>query len=165
MYTEDDMLLPYDGFIEFTKKMEELKESNYLPGFVRIEERDGGLHNTDNTEIHFVKKEEIIEIKDRRYFIIKNPYQASWILPNDIFKKIIQKAKLKKFLEVKKEYSWFREYTALLPNIEGKMTSIIELDENNKIHKNCYVYHLPNNYFNNSGGFGSIPIDKLICIK
>lgn len=161
MYVEDDMLIPYEGFIEFTKKFEDLYEENYIPGFVRLEYRDGVYYNTDNANIHNICNSEIIERNNRKYFKIINPYQGFWVLPRDFLKESIKKSG-KKFI-YKEKHDYIREYMALYPIDELKMVSIVELN-NNKIHPNSYIYHLANNYVGNTSGFGSVPIEKLVNV-
>lgn len=162
MYIEDDILVPYNSFIEYTKKFEDLYRLDFYPGLIRLENKEDIFYSTDNSMIHYINNQNIIRINDRKYFQIKNSYCACWIAPKKFLKEKINDTK-RTFMN-SNIHEYIREEMANYLEVTLKMKAIMELDNENKINSNCYIYHLSNNYVGNTHGFGSIPVDKLVVV-
>ena len=163
MYIEDDILIPYNSFAEYVEKFEDLHKLEFFPGLIRLEKKDDIFYSTDNTMVHHIYNKDIITINNRRYFKINNPYCACWIAPKEFLKNAINDAN-SKFIHTN-THEYIREEMANFLDKGLSMTSLVELDNKNKIHANCFIYHLTNNYVGKSYGFGSIPVNKLVFVR
>jgi hypothetical protein len=158
MYVEDDMLVPYENFLNFVINFYDVSPK-YVPSFVRIEEQNGVLYNTDNMNINNRNISDIISIQGKKFISLDVSYHAFWILPKSILKKHILAPSFSKT-------STHRELAASFCIWELNKTGLIELDTDMKISKLCYAFHLPNNYVTNpSSAHGKIKIDELLFFK
>lgn len=150
MYVEDDMDVPFENFITYTENFKLLWPS-YIPSFVRIERFEGKEFNTDNTaHQHPV----FININNKTFTTLGNPYHAFWIMPQ----KELKSTMLPNF--VRREIS--RETAASYP-MWGLRKKPLVMIENGQVSPLCYSYHLANNYAPYScTPFGKIEISKLL---
>jgi len=134
MYVEDDMLLPYENYLNYLENFK-LLWPRAIPSFVRIETNGSGEEFiTDATER---QKLEIAFIEGKHFTTLKNPYHAFWIMPAKELKETMT-ANFNRLHES-------RETAASYPMWELLKTPLVEI-ENGQISKKCYSYHLPNNY-------------------
>lgn len=145
MYTEDDVLLPYENFLNYINNFNILW-NKYIPSFIRVEVNNNEEYITDVTVPHSVK--DIILYKGKKFINLSNPYHAFWILP----KKALKEELSPKFNRLE---TW-RELAASYPMWELKKIPLVEVHDN-KISNLCYSYHLPNNYAN----FSNTPFAKI----
>lgn len=150
VYQEDDMLIPYENFHNYTENFNLLWDK-YVPSFVRIEKYNNKEYITDVTSHH--KKSDIICLHDKKWIHLSNPYHAFWIMP----KQAIINTITKNF----ERFETWRELAASYPMWELKRIPLVMIEDDN-ISKKCYSYHLPNNYASFQGTpFGKIEINKL----
>lgn len=141
MYIEDDMLLPYQNYLSYLEKFRFLWPG-FVPSFVRIEKKDTIEYISDIPERHNLTKN-IIEINGRIFTSFKFPhnYHAFWIMP--------QKELRESMTEDFTTLSDFREKNASYPSWQLHKPPLVELEKIDGkyfIKKDCYSYHLPNNY-------------------
>lgn len=143
IYTEDDMLIPFNAILYWLKYNKKLITRNYNLGFLRIEIEDNEEYVTDLPG----KKLNSNLILDNNNYCINNinPYCAMWIYNKNEFNKFINS----KYYDINN-----------IPGYETREMSAIGLhgDKNywykgtliplihNKLHEDCRIYHLPNNY-------------------
>lgn len=133
MYIEDDMLLPYESFDRYVVNYEILFPK-YIPSFIRIEEFEGEQFITDAIERQPFY---IYEISGKEFITLKNPYHAFWIMKAEDLKN--------NMLPTFTRLDISRETAASFPIWELGKKPLIEIN-NKQIIKECYSYHLPNNY-------------------
>jgi hypothetical protein len=152
MYVEDDMLLPYENFLEYINNFDELYKINCVPSFVRIEEFNDVEYIVDLTknQVEGLK----ININNKTFINLNQPYHAFWILPNKELKESIN--------ENFKMISTNRELSASYVMWGLNKTPYVLMD-GNKINKLSCSYHLTNNYSKMvESPFGKIRFDSVI---
>ena len=175
MYLEDDIIVPYESILDFLEKIDYMYPS-YIPCYERLEWSNSKkcFVALDIHTVEKVKKKDIIHINGKRFFTPKLPYHGFWILPC----KYLQKEVDQNFLNL----SIYREHASSYPlgppsldfahditkgKCDGFLNKIplFELNENNKISNKCLVYHISNNYSDNTEShFGKIPIEDAVEI-
>lgn len=152
MYVEDDMLVPYQNFLEYINNFDELYKLNCVPSFVRIEELNGVEYIVDLTSRQVDGSK--IGINSKTFISLNQPYHAFWILPNKELKESIND-----------------NFTIVHPNRELSASYVMwglnktpyVLMDGNKINKLSCSYHLTNNYSKLVGTpFGKIEFDSVI---
>ncbi len=137
MYCEDDMLVPYENFLNYIETFERLWPL-YVPGFIRVEEFEGVQYCSDVTQQH-----KCIPYKfgNRQFFALPylENYHAFWIMPQKQLKETIKPD----FVKVTDG----REFAAMYTGWELGKPCLVEI-ENGQVSPKCYSYHLPNNYAN-----------------
>lgn len=161
MYIEDDILVPYktiEYWLEYHTKLENI---NYNLGFMRIEIKDDTHHLTD---LENEKFSILFNLYDKEYCINNiNPYCAFWIYDKIMFNRFVDS----NYYNIQNISGYdIRESSAIglhgISNFWYKGTAIPVM--NNKLHENCKIYHMPNNYvFNNKVKCGKMKFDE--CIK
>lgn len=148
IYIEDDMLIPYENFLEYIENFDGLYKLNCVPSFIRIEEFKGKEYIVDVTKKQVNRP--IININNKTFINLEQPYHAFWILPQKELKESINE----KFTQP----SVNRELAASYVMWELKKTPYILMD-NDKINKLSYSYHLTNNY----SKMENSPFGKIEC--
>jgi hypothetical protein len=168
MYIEDDIFLPFENYQDYLIKLDYLWP-NYIPSFVRLEQKDETYYNADAISVTKIKNKDILSINNKKFILLNNPYHGFWIMTQEILKKY----KLPNFTIDQK---WIRESAASYglspgnhpsacwksPDIQKK--GLVEIVDY-KISSKCYSYHLPNNYINNNSKFGKIKLENIIKIQ
>lgn len=156
MYLEDDMLVPWENFLAYTKKFEPLWRSGYVPSFIRIEEKDNEQYISDVTEQYSITN--FIWIEGKPFIALPFPqhYHAFWIAPKWLLKQTINESftKLHDSREQAASYlMWELKRSGLLEidNIDGKF----------QIKEDCYSWHLPNNYIDSNMPNGKIKVKEV----
>ncbi|HMG14151.1 MAG TPA: hypothetical protein VK590_01820 [Saprospiraceae bacterium] len=155
MYTEDDMMLPWENFKNYIQTFHQLWP-RYIPGLVRVEKAhdklyitDSPLHQKFNTSLWYNQ----IDIRGL-LTNINYPYHAQWIMPHEALKSSMRD----NFVRMEDN----RELAASYPMWELNKTALVKLTSENQIDPLCYTYHLPNNYsMSPDSSFGKIEVDKL----
>ena len=157
IYTEDDMLIPFNTILYWLKYNKNLIQCNYNLGFVRIETKDNVEYITD---LPGCKLKSIISLDNIDYCINNiNPYCAMWIYNKEEFNRFVSS----KYYNINtiNEYG-IREKSAI--GLHGNSNywykgTLIPLI-NNKLNNNCKIYHLPNNYVeDHTNNFATIKFD------
>lgn len=165
MYTEDDMVVPYENYLDYLEKFSYLWP-NDVPSFIRIEEKCGVLYNVDNVRINSFLPKQILFIQGRMFVSLKNSYHAFWIMPQ----KELKSTMTQNFFRL--EHSRIsREISASYPSLELQKKGLVELvgsfPFNLRISNRCYSYHLPNYYTNSLEWehYGKIKVADLVEIR
>lgn len=143
MYTEDDMLLPYENYLNYLENFKILYPK-YVPSFIRIEEKNGEKYVSDVLEKQTLS---IIQIEGKDFAALPFPqnYCGFWVMPQKELKEsIINNAA--SFLHL----SDGREFNAMFVGWGLGKPALVEI-ENGQVSNKCYSYHLPNNYTNAEG--------------
>lgn len=139
-YTEDDILLPYNNYLNYLENFEMLWP-NEVPSFIRIENFNGEQFVTDIVEpqhVHCVLK------KQNKLFYQLNPpnnYNGFWIMPQPELKRTLMSIFLREHES--------REHASSYVAWELCKPTIIEI-KHNVVSEKCYAYHLPANYAKSS---------------
>jgi hypothetical protein len=150
MYVEDDMLVPYAAFKEYTLNFDALWQVGCVPSFIRVEYFDEKKFITDFTALHTINK---VQINGKFFGTLPEPYHAFWIMP----KKQLQESITPDFALLDTS----REQAASYPMWELRKTPMVQI-ENNQISELSYSYHLPNNYSSNPHTcFGKIEVKDI----
>lgn len=170
MYVEDDILVPYENYINYLKNFD-LLWPNYIPSFIRIEEKEGIFYNADCFYRTIAREKNIVKIENKKFIELDNPYHGFWIMPREPLKQSINEH----FACVTEEKTWIREIAAsygLKPSKKRyakwkskdiQKPGLVELSEDYKVSNLCYSYHLTNKYINDQRfNFGKIKVDKII---
>jgi len=143
IYTEDDLLLPYENFISYKEKADVFWPKAF-PAFIRIETKNDEYFNVDCWVPTVIKKNEIIEINNYKFIKwLHNPHQALWILKKEHLKESLPHN--------------FVRFENSIENASNYLTRelhkdlMFEITDDFKIKQNCWIYHLPNNYSNTTG--------------
>lgn len=151
MYLEDDMGVPFDAFKNYIENFK-LLWPDYIPSFVRIEDKDGQQYITDCTEKQ--SKLKIFRYKGKEWINLTNPYHAFWIMPQKELKQVMTS----RFNRLE---TW-REYAASYPMWELSKKPLVEIKDG-QISPLYYSYHITNNYATNKHNpFAKIKINELI---
>ena len=151
MYVEDDMLVPYQNFIEYINNFDELYKINCVPSFIRIEEFNDVEYIVDFTERQVNGSK--INVNNKTFINLNQPYHAFWILPNKELKESINE----NFTLFHSERETSASYVMWVLN----KTPYVLMD-GNKINRLSYSYHLTNNYSKMVGSpFGKIEINSI----
>lgn len=142
LYVEDDMLLTYENYLSFMDKFK-MMWSKFIPSFVRIEKANGNEYVTDVINQFKINESDIVVIDGRKFISFKFPqnYNALWLMPGKELKESITED----FTTLHDS----REKAASYPMWELNKTPLVEIekiDGKYQIKKDCYAYHLPNNY-------------------
>ena len=162
MYIEDDILVPYKAIKYWLKYNESLIDMNYNLGFVRIEVKNNEEYITDLMRQQF---DTIIKLNGEDYCINnKNPYCAFWIYNKKEFNRFVDS----KYYNINNIPGYeTREKSAI--GLHGNTNywyrnTVIPLS-NKKLHEDCRIYHLPNNYVaGNPNGFATIKFNDAVKI-
>lgn len=150
MYVEDDMLVPYAAFKEYTLNFDALWQVGCVPSFIRVEYFDGKKFITDLTGLHTINK---VAINGKFFGALPEPYHAFWIMP----KKQLQESITPDFATL----DMSRELAASYPMWGLGKTPMVRI-ENNQISELSYSYHLANNYASNPDTcFGKIEVKDI----
>lgn len=160
MYLEDDILVSKKALEYWLNHNHRLIELNYNLGFVRIEVNAQNkleyIH--DITNLHGGRLDTFIELDGKKFCVNnKNQYCAFWIYNKHEFNRFIDS----KYYDINNIANYYiREASAI--GLHGWETpwyknTVIPLVDN-KLHPDCRVYHLPNNYVNDS----SSPFAKVL---
>ncbi len=155
MYTEDDILLPFDNFREYIENFK-LLFPKFIPSFVRIEKSGNDNMVVDMQKPQSIKDSITVTIGKKKFLGLERPYHGFWIMPM----KELKETMISDFIK----YNTVREMAASYPIIELQKRPLVLLDKN-KISKLCYSYHLPNNYVDMIGSehkFGRIKVDEVL---
>jgi len=144
MYIEDDMVIPYANYLNYLDNFKLLYPHN-VPSFIRIELKGEEYYVTDVTEPQELNK---INVGEKDFVILNQPYHAFWIMPQKELKESITRTFYKP--------TDCRECAASYIMGELKLVPLVELD-GDEISELCYSYHIANNYVNADG----IPFAKL----
>ena len=170
MYTEDDIWIPRENYLNYLRVFE-IMWPEFIPSFVRTEEKDGGIYCADAFIRTRIGRSDLVEIGDRRFVTLDNPYHAFWIMPRDALKKSMN-GDFERIYEGKK---WIREIAAsygLAPgscphacwgSYDIQKKGLVEVDDRLVVSPLCRVRHTTNKYINDHAfNFGKIRVDRLI---
>jgi hypothetical protein len=160
MYIEDDILVPQKSIKYWIEYNEKLIELNYNLGFLRIEVENNIEYLTDLLGDKF---DTIINIDNKPYCVNnKNPYCAFWIYNKNEFNKFVNS----KYYDINNILHYgIRESSAI--GLHGLYThwyrnTLIPVI-NNKLIEECKIYHMPNNYVNDSTTqFATVKFDEAL---
>lgn len=150
-YVEDDELLPFENYLNYIENFN-LLWPQYVPSFVRIEEKDGEQYISD---VPARQPLNIIEVGGKQfgYFPFPYSYNGFWIMPQKELKESINESFLK--------LSDGREFNAMWVGWGLNKTPLVEI-ENGKVSKKVYSYHLPNTYALMEGNMnGKIKVEEV----
>ncbi len=155
-YLEDDILLPYENFKHYIDNFD-LLWPGFVPGFVRVEKKDGEQYLTDINRKPTEK--EIIEVENRFFvdFGFPQNYHGFWIMPQQALKETLKNdfVKATDGREFAAMYSW---------ELNKKILVEVDfIDGRYQIKPECLSYHLPNNYAGASAGNGSIKLKDVFA--
>jgi hypothetical protein len=154
MYVEDDMMVPYEAFNEYTSNFDTLWELGCVPSFIRIEQYDKKEFVTDITHLQSV---DLVTINGKHYSTLLQPYHAFWIMP----KKQLKESLTSDFIRV----SMCREDAASYPVRDLQKKPMVRI-EDNQVSRLCFSYHLANNYASNPNtDFGKIEVKDMLKFK
>jgi hypothetical protein len=169
MYTEDDILLPRKNYLDYMVKFK-MMWPDHIPSFIRIEEKDGSLYNTDAVEATLVRARDVVKMEGMRFLTLNNPYHGFWIMPREELKQSMNEH----FCDITEQKVWIREIAAsygLSPSKKHyaawvskdvQKPGLVEIDSRGKIKPECYSYHLPNNYIDNTDfEFGKLRVEEI----
>lgn len=144
LYIEDDMVLPYNNFFQFTKKFKDLWPK-YIPGFIRVEQYNGPDSDKFSPDIMIeINNGMVVEVDNKKY--VNMPYHynyhAFWILPKEAIKDAIIEIGEQAFLEVTENRERSASFVIWVLNVP----CLLSIDENGKLDSSCLSYHTPNNY-------------------
>ena len=155
IYVEDDILIPREALQYWLNYKDKLIEKNYNLGFFRIEIDDkGDEYTSDNATSPYDDNvngylHNTVEIDNELYIINDtNPYCAFWIYDKKEFNKYINSDRYY-------DCDWTRECVAFglhRPGINWYKATVVPL-QLKKLHRDCRVYHMPNNYVHRKGGW------------
>lgn len=136
-YIEDDILIPWENFLSYTKKFVQLWPTQ-VPSFVRVEEKDGELYLTDIKDRQD-RKNIIKDISGKHFLQLYFPqnYNGFWIASQGAMRNNMRPDFTK--------LHTYREKAASYLMWELHKPGLLEI-ENGHIKEDCYAYHLPNNY-------------------
>jgi len=152
------MLIPFNAILYWLKYNENLIRHNYNLGFLRIETKDSEEYVTD---LNGVKLKSTINLDDVDYCVNNvNPYCAMWIYNKDEFNNFVRS----KYYNIENIPGYGRREKSAIGLggernywYQGTLIPLI----NNKLDCNCKIYHLPNNYVENSKTkFATIKFDE-----
>ena len=161
MYVEDDILVPKSAIKYWLEYKDVCLKNNCNLGFFRIEvdmlKNNGKEYCTDNSTSPCGKVKQnltkTININNQEFIINdKNPYCAFWIYDKSEFNRFLN-SPYYNIANIKGYH--IRESSAI--GLHGLKTpwykhTVIPII-NKKLISDCKVYHLPNNYIYNSGGY------------
>ena len=160
IYIEDDILVPYKAIKYWLKYSQGLLESNYNLGFVRIEVEDGIEYITD---LYGERLDTFIDLNEQKYCVNnKNPYCAFWIYSKNEFNNFVNS----KYYNINNISGYnIREQSAIGlhgTNTDYYKNTLIPI-VNNKLHEDCKIYHMPNNYvLNKNTLFATIKFNEAL---
>lgn len=170
MYVEDDIWVPYENYLNYLEVFR-MVWPNYIPSFVRTEEKDGQLYCADAFIRTRIRDADVLTFGGRRFVTLDNPYHAFWVMPRGALKESMNCD----FERVYEGNKWIREIAAsygLMPgrrpcvrwgSYDIQKVGVVEVDGNMKVSPLCLVKHTTNKYINDWGfNFGKIRMDKII---
>jgi hypothetical protein len=168
LYLEDDILVTPANVEYWMIGREHLRDTNFIPSFIRYEVQDGepALLSTDIIKRIYFPTAPKIRVSDTHYYInSKYPYQGMYLLDRSLM--IEHLSNMTSFLDY--GTLGIREKAAqgiIFSNVPSGFHSrnLIGYDAwNNKMDQNCLIHHTPNNYANNPNTpHAKIPVNDLI---
>lgn len=148
MYSEDDVLVPWEAIVSWQRDTESLEGEGYLRGFLRVERNDRGTLLA--TDMRCRGRPVFRTVAGRRYFHAYRPYQACWIY---------SRAQMRRFMSLDawtdgRDSRLRREAAAggmnlvADPDAASRRTRyrvLIPVDDRGVPLPESFVYHLPNN--------------------
>lgn len=158
MYVEDDMDIPWENITHYFSTFY-LLWPHAIPGFIRVEQKESSLVNTDNTKPTQKTIRNSFKIGEREFIELTNSYHAFWILPQKELKETMPAD----FTQPKCPIiDLLREHAAWYLQSELQKHAFIEIKDN-QVLKECYSFHLPNNYaLNEKSEFGKLAVSNII---
>ena len=154
IYSEDDCVFTKKNFKYWVKYSKILEKYRYNPGFIRTElsPKTNQLWTVDL----FHKLYRHINIKNRKYLVLDNPYFAMWIMDRKLLNNFIKS----KFWDLNK-WRGLNSFTKLYDreksavgwhglNMNRFHATVVPL-EKNKILNSCFFPHQPNKYVSERG--------------
>lgn len=169
MYIEDDMFLPYENYKNYLHLFD-LLWPRFIPSFIRTEEKDGWLYCADAFVKTRIRRNDVVELRGRRFVTLDNPYHAFWIMPqkalaetmNDNFETIYERTWMR---EIAASYGLLpgKKHYACWPSYDPQWRGLVEIDDKMRVSNLCCARHTTNKYINsNAFNFGKIRLDKII---
>ena len=149
-YFEDDMMLPREGFVNVTKQFDPMFEDNLYPSFTRIEtypNREGefspdiSFNLTPNMWREWNGK----TYASLPYYI---NYHAFWMFSTKRLAEVLSRNP--QALQMIPNNGLYRESLASMPIWSLELKPMLEMTEQGELADHCKVYHLTNNYSNQS---------------
>ena len=158
IYSEDDMLIPYDNFINYLEDFNLLYNKGFVPCFIRLEQDNNEYYSTDICETQINRQ--TVEVNGKTFANLTLSYFAFWIMPKN---ELQESFKQNRFFSITD--GRIREEAASYAIWSLNKIPVILLNKN-EINKLTYCYHLPNNYANDkTSPNGKINIKQLIMEK
>jgi hypothetical protein len=170
IYVEDDILIPKEAIEYWLKYNEQVIAVNRNLGFLRIEIDDkNDEYISDLWKHQFLRN--IVDINGDRYCVNDfNPYCAFWIYNKTEFNRFVDSHHYDVNNVFNNTYYEMRESSAIGLHGIGMnwyIHTVIPMDNDNKLNPACRVYHMPNNYVNESGdrGWATIKFSDVVVIN
>lgn len=130
-YFEDDILLPFENFDHYQTRFG-LLWPDYAPGFIRVEKYKGEEYAVDVT-----KRQPCFAVRTF-HTALRQPYHGFWIMPQ----KALKETMTPDFVRL----SDSREAAASYPMWGLGKTVLVQIDDEGKVIRECFAYHLSNSY-------------------
>jgi hypothetical protein len=147
IYVEDDMLFPKEALNYWLEVKDTLLEKNYNLGFIRIETNTKGEEYVTDLMLPIINNNNIVI--NNCNFVNNNiqTYCACWIYDKSEFTKWINSS----YYNILSMAPYFndREGSAIglnSPHITWYKSTILPINNNNKLDPRIRIYHLANNY-------------------
>ena len=149
-YFEDDMMLPKEGFVNFTQQFDAMFEDNLYPSFTRIEtypDKEGEFSPdiTFNLTPNMWREWNGKTYASLPYYI---NYHAFWMFSTKRLAEVLSRNP--QALQMIPNNGLYRESLASMPIWSLGFAPMLEMDKNGELADHCKVYHLTNNYSNQS---------------
>ena len=170
IYSEDDIFF-FKKNLKYWLEYKDICMSNgYNLGFLRVEKnkKNKKLYSSDQIS----KSAYYINLFNKKYFVVDNPYCAFWIYDKKEFNKFVD-TKWWKFnwslrsksgiLHIREMSAWGWHGIRLNGiDMDRYLATVIPL-KNNKINTNSFIRHLSDNYANSpKGKFGTFKVEEIL---
>ena len=161
MYTEDDILIPWEAVEKWYEDTLLLYPHGYIRGFLLVEKNSKDIlmatYITKRIETSYIKN-----IAGHRYLLPPQPYHSCWIYTREQMMEFVHR---RSWIDGNHHQWDVRERAAagMMWSKPNRCRALIPISNDNKVLKEAFIYHLPNNFALDEGfAFAKIPANDII---
>ena len=170
MYLEDDILITRDNMSYWLEGRELLREFDFIPSFLRVEQRAGSQdwYSTDCPQSYHVNHLPRAKLSNDLTFVnLPTPYQGMYLLDRDLMAEHLSGPSSSPDFgpwAIREKAAQGITFARVRPGFTSR-NLIPFRDSQRQVDQRCLIHHTPNNYANQhprTNQFGSVLVRDLL---